>query len=34
MDDHRVERPYFYRAANFLDWYEGWLDEILPGSPT
>ncbi len=32
MDDHRIKEPYFYRAANFLDWYEGWLDEVLSGS--
>lgn len=34
MDDHWVEKPYFYRATNFLDWYEGWLDEVLSGSST
>ena len=33
-DDHKVEEPYFYRAANFLDWYEGWLDEILSDEST
>ena len=30
----QVQEPYFYRAANFLDWYEGWLDEILPDEST
>lgn len=32
-DGEGVKEARFYRSASFLDWYEGWLDEILPEPP-
>ena len=29
-----VEKPVFSKDANFLDWYERWLDGILTTNPT
>lgn len=30
--DSDREKPYFVFESNFLDWYERWLDEIIPES--
>jgi hypothetical protein len=32
-DGEGVEESYLCRAPTFLDWYEGWLDEILSDAP-
>ena len=33
MNVEEMTKPDVYRAANFLDWYECWLDEVLSDSP-
>lgn len=33
MNAEEWEKPQYFPRANFLDWYETWLDEVLSDSP-
>jgi hypothetical protein len=33
LDAHCIKPPHFVKDANFIDWYERWLDQALTGEP-